>query len=424
MTHKFSPLAIVVAAMIVMSSCLGNDNEDDTIYYDDTAISAFSLGTLAIKLHTTAYDGVTDSTYYSSISGSSYNFYIDQFASTIYNPDSLPAGTVTSHALATITTVNSGTPILNLYSRSGSDSLAYYSSTDSIDFTNPVRVRVYNMRASAYREYTVTVNVHKETADSFAWHSIAVDGLDDLQGRRFITMFDSTLCLVGTRDGASVDYIKKGGSWVGETMTSGISFLLGEAGNSVYELTGNAIMRSTDGGAWVKDSLDDSAANLPDSAASLIVRPSRVNDGDYKLILIGNRDGRTVVWSKVVESDNNDNPWTYYNSDEYNRKTLPYLSNVKAVAYDDGIIATGGDFTAVYYSPDDGLTWSTSATYALPEDFGLTEAPFALGVDHNNIMYISKDGSGEIWQGRLARLGWEKRQTVFTRAAQGSTADR
>lgn len=416
MTYRFSPVLIMVSAIILLSSCLDGDNEDNTTYYDDTAISAFSLGTLAIKLHTTASDGVTDSTYYSTITGSNYRFYIDQLTANIYNPDSLPAGTDPSHVLATITTLNSGTAILNLRSQSGQDSLAYYSSSDSIDFTDPVRIRVYNMRATAYREYTVTVNVHREKPDSFAWHSTAVEGLEGVTGRRLVTMNGHAM-LFGYRDGAPVAFERAdGGQWAATaTSLTTDSTLLGDSENSSYALRDGAIWRSTGGGAWVRDSLDDSADNLPEGAASLIVKASNVNDGTCNLTLVGNRDGRTVVWGKVEEPDNAGNPWYYYGPDEYNRKTLPYLGNVRATAYDGGILATGGDFTAVYFSPDAGLTWEASSVYTLPEEFGYEAAHFTFCTDDNNIMYITKDGSGEIWSGRLARLGWKQEDTVFDR---------
>ena len=45
MTKKLSSLFIMVLTLLSMSSCLGT-SEDKTTYYDDTAITAFSLGTL------------------------------------------------------------------------------------------------------------------------------------------------------------------------------------------------------------------------------------------------------------------------------------------------------------------------------------------------------------------------------------------
>lgn len=169
MNKLFSHVVILFAAALSLTSCLSDNDESETTYYTDTAISSFSLGTLNITYHTTASDGVTDSTYKSTFSASSYAFDIDQQKGTIANEDSLPVGTDAAHCLATINTVNSGTVLLVLTSSTGADSLAYYSSSDSIDFTSPVRLRVYNMEGSAYRNYIVTVNVHKQKENQFSW---------------------------------------------------------------------------------------------------------------------------------------------------------------------------------------------------------------------------------------------------------------
>ena len=184
MIKNIPSLLLTIVSALLLTSCLSS-NDEEVVYYEDTAVTAFSLGTLKITYHTTASDGVTDSTYTSTLDCSSYKLYIDQLSQTIYTPDSLPVGIDPSAALATVTTKNSGTAVLNLYSKSGADSLAYYSSNDSIDFTNPVRLRVYNMMGTAYREYTVHVNVHKESVDEFSWKATDA-GLSTLTSRRFV----------------------------------------------------------------------------------------------------------------------------------------------------------------------------------------------------------------------------------------------
>ena len=418
MRHCFSPICIMLTAILTLSSCLSNDDNDDTTYYDDTAISSFSLGTLSVVNHTTAKDGVTDSTYTTSLTGSNYKFDIDQLSATISNADSLPAGTKVSAVLATIGTVNGGTAVLNLKSSTGKDSLVYYSSSDSIDFSNPVRVRVYNMRATAWREYTVTVNVHRERPDSFAWAKTEVEGLNDVKNRHFVTLSDGTIALLGQRDGADVAFTHDEKGWKETEVDDADTDALARTAAYKYAMRNGSIMRSPLGSAqWTAESIDDDASYLPTANANIIVRESAVNPGTYNLVLIGNNNGMTVVWSKVEESNNADNEWAFYPADDYNKKTLPYLANLTATGYDGGIIATGGDFSKVYFSPDNGLTWSQDTTYTLPTAFGRTATHVTITTDNNNIMYITRDGSDEIWSGRLARLGWAKNQTVFTRAA-------
>ena len=155
MNKLFSHVVILIAAALSLTSCLSDNDESETTYYTDTAISSFSLGTLNITYHTKASDGVTNKT--------------------IANSDSLPKGTDAAHCLATINTVNSGSVVLVLKATTGKDSLAYYSSSDSIDFSSPVRIRVYNMTLTAYREYTVKVNVHQEEENQFEWKAGTFD---------------------------------------------------------------------------------------------------------------------------------------------------------------------------------------------------------------------------------------------------------
>jgi len=418
MRHCFSPICIMLTAILTLSSCLSNDDNDDTTYYDDTAISSFSLGTLSVVNHTTAKDGVTDSTYTTSLTGSNCKFDIDQLSATISNADSLPAGTKVSAVLATIGTVNGGTAVLNLKSSTGKDSLVYYSSSDSIDFSNPVRVRVYNMRATAWREYTVTVNVHRERPDSFAWAKTEVEGLSGVTNRHFATLSNGTIALLGQRDGVDVAFTHDVTGWT-ETKVSDVDAdALAHTANYKYAMRQGVIMRSPLGAAqWSEEKLDDDTAPLPTTDVNIIARESEVNPGTYNLVLVGNNNEKTVVWSKVEESDNADNEWAFYPADDYNKKTLPYLANLTATGYDGGIIATGGDFSKVYFSPDYGLTWSPDTTYTLPVAFGRDYAHVTITTDANNIMYITRDDSNEIWSGRLARLGWAKPQTSFSRAA-------
>ena len=77
MIKKFLAFACMALAMFAFSSCLNSD-EDEITYYDDTAVTAFSLSAANRYIHTTASDGVTDSVYKTSLTVSGYAFSIDQ----------------------------------------------------------------------------------------------------------------------------------------------------------------------------------------------------------------------------------------------------------------------------------------------------------------------------------------------------------
>ena len=164
MKIRIVPVVIAIASLL-LASCLKSSDEE-TVSYSDTAIVSFSLGTLDRYVTTKAKDGVTDSTYKTTVTGSAYKFYIDQHACRIYNVDSLPKGTDVAHVLCNVTGKNSGVVVIKSLT---SDSLRYYSSSDSIDFTSQREFRVYANNGSGFRAYTVSVNVHQEEADDFKW---------------------------------------------------------------------------------------------------------------------------------------------------------------------------------------------------------------------------------------------------------------
>ena len=155
-------------AALCMTSCLGDD-EMNTVVYQDTAITAFTLGTVKRTMHTTSSTG-EDSTYTASVTGSNYKFYIDQQQGLIYNADSLPQNCDLSRVLCTMSSKNSGSVILNLRTADGTkDSLVLYNATDSINLTKPMEVRVFNQAGTAFRRYTLTVNIHQEDGEEFHW---------------------------------------------------------------------------------------------------------------------------------------------------------------------------------------------------------------------------------------------------------------
>ena len=160
---------VALFTMVSLCACLGTDDEEIE-YNEDTAITAFSLGTLNRYLHTLSKSN-TDSVYKTTITGSNYKFYIDQVKCEIYNPDSLPYGTDAQHVICTINSKNNGVVLVKSMT---SDSLSYYNSSDSLDFTSPRTVFVYSNSGRERREYTIRLNVHQEEADSFKWKAMNI----------------------------------------------------------------------------------------------------------------------------------------------------------------------------------------------------------------------------------------------------------
>jgi hypothetical protein len=113
-----------------------------------------------------------------------------------------------------------------------------------------------------------------------------------------------------------------------------------------------------------------------------------------------------VVWSKIVEEDSEkDIPWMYQEFKKKNQYALPRLNNLYVIPYADGLLATGGDFDKMYYSTDCGITWQSDKRFVMPT--GLSATAASLAVDADNFIWIVCAGSGEVWKGRLNKLGWK-----------------
>ena len=356
MKRKFFAFILLLSAGLSLSSCLSSDDDTNIEYTHDTAITAFSLGTMNRYYLGKTSDGTKDSTYATTIAGSNYKFYIDQAAGKIYNADSLPVGTKISAALASITAKQSSPLLWVLKDKDNKDSLAYYSSSDSVDFSKPKEIRVYNNDYSAYRTYTITVNVHKEGPDSFVWHSLAAQNGDlaalagmkavsagncvyvfgksngvtkifktGLNGGTFgnpltpnVALGEDAYKSAIAKDGKL--YILNNGkvlksddaiNW--ESVTTDVSLLqlIGASSNCLYAYTAAGIAVSKDNGAsWTPDAMDDKGADfLPTENLSLVVKPVRSVKGAENLLLLGNRKVRenekkdtvATIWTRTFD---------------------------------------------------------------------------------------------------------------------------
>lgn len=463
MRRYFCPLLALLATVFVLASCLGSD-EDDTTLYSDTAITSFSISTAKMTKHTTSSTG-DDSTYvYTNSSMSDYPFTIDQLNGLIYNVDSLPIGTDATKLLVSFSTKNNG--IAYIENATG-DSLKALLTTDSTDFSSPRRLRVYASDVSAYRAYVVTVNVHKEVADSFRWTYVgdnaeiaALTGMKAVYAYGRMVLFGSdgsTTSVYSTTNGVEwakgsaafgsdaygnvamkgdTLYILDGGmlkvstdgeTFADKTAVSGLRKLLGGSASELYGLGDDgSLMVSKDGGStWAVDDIDEDASFLPATDIAFYSAASSYADSTDYALVAGSRpladypdDGNAVVWSKVVEyaQGSEDGQWTYINVDDANMYPLPRLSGLNVVGYGDKMVAAGlagvggcgyEPFSNFYESRDGGITWKRNASYALPESFDRWIPAFAMVVDGSNNVWIFCGGTGQVWRGLQSGMAWK-----------------
>lgn len=422
MKSKFAAFTLLLATVFLMASCLESDN--DYTYTDDCAISSFSVTTAKQNTFVKTSDGLRDSLVVKELTLSNYKFYIDQINGKIYNPDSLPCGVDAKKLICSVSNSSAGLVVIK---KEKSDSLDYFSSTDSLDFSVDREVQVVSNSGLSVKKYTVHVNVHKEQADSFAWHATPICAeLKNLQGIKTAAV-NGKLLLLGTDGNNTLVYANNGTQWtkcetnLGHNLaadaykslvTKDDYAYISDGGNIVrtndgktwdimgtatdvtrlvaasrYSLYGYAtdgrLMTSKDNGAtWAVAEIDDELSLMPygeTTYASVEIEGYAKTD---RVMLFGTRNAATypndkylTIWGKIDEAaENSENqPWAYYGVSADNNHAAPLLSGISAVAYDGGVYMMGqeeGKAPKFYKSLDNGITWrEDTATVMLPTNF-------------------------------------------------------
>lgn len=451
MKRKFFAFIALITATLSLSSCLSSD-ETTVEYTHDTAITAFSLGSLDRYTKTKAGK---DTLLKANVTGSDYKFYIDQAQRKIYNVDSLPAGTRTAAVLATITSKNSS-PILLMDINKTDSVAAYYSSSDSINFSTSRLIRVYSSDYSAYAQYTVTVYVHKELPYEFKWHELAQNNsqlaaFSDLkavacgdyiyvfgktaEGTKVLKsainngsawssiMMDVGLSSDAYQSAVALDgelYISDGGkvyasadaaTWTKVSENADIKQLIGASSKNLYAYTATGIVVSKNQGvSWEAEKLDTDADFLPKQNISMNVAGVLSAKDVENVMLMGTRDKAlndtvATTWLRTVDYDaNEDGQWNYLEIEKNKSGKMPWLDQVITCAADTGFVALGSN-GKWYKSQDAGLTWKQDAMVVLPAKFA-NEGRFAFCRDKQHYYWIIRNGY--VWRGRFNIDGWSK----------------
>ena len=432
-------------ATLTMTSCLNDDDENKSVSYKDTAITSFSLGQLKQVRDTIAKNG-SDSTYTSKYNAARVKFYIDQEQGLIYNPDSLPYGTNPASALAKITTKNSGTVVIK---STTDETFSYYSSSDSINFSTPRVFRVYSNKGSEYRDYKVTVNVHKQKGNVFSWQAmqansnfasftamkavstgnkVYVFGTNGSQTVAYVASKDNgnswtklsktftanayrSIAVQGTKlfviDNGTVYSSADGNSWATVVTNSSLKQLVAASPAELFALsTTGTLMTSKDNGTtWTTETLDSSTSLLP--ANNVNYSLAALSSDTYRVLLVGTLAGGTknASWTKISYRQNAQ--WNYVESSA-SKYQLPLYESLAVVSYDKAALALGVNSSSqllpMLLSRDGGITWKSDKSFTYPTDAQAATA-FAATVDSDQ--YIWLISGTKVWRGRLNRIGWD-----------------
>jgi hypothetical protein len=64
----------------------------------------------------------------------------------------------------------------------------------------------------------------------------------------------------------------------------------------------------------------------------------------------------------------------------------------------------------IYQSRDNGITWKYNPWYVFPDEFDSHATKVTATVDADNFLWLHCEGSGQVWRGRLNKLGWENQE--------------
>lgn len=369
-------ICITLSSVLLYTSCLGSDNNYEVTTYDDMAITGFSLSAVNRYIHTTSKSG-NDSVYKATLK-TMPTFTIDQNQYKIYNTDSVPKDCDLKHVLANI---SSSTYSGNIYIKSvASDTLYLYSNTDSIDFSQPRELRVYNNTLEKFRTYEVTINQHQVETGTILWEKMPAESYP-------------------------VDTEKEKWEQI-VAANADLKSFIGAGTKEAYAFSQDGrIMVTTDEGAtWMADNIDDDLSLLPKEDIAFVSCPFNPNeDTDYQLLagIIEEGEVISVVWRKIAEygEGSQASKWVYLPYEEYNRFYLPATPNLNLVYFHGYVLAIGTD--TIRYSQDGGITWHTSDQFTLPhgsEDLYFnTEAV----TDSEGALWFKINESNEVWRGVL-----------------------
>lgn len=460
MSRKNIIAIISLMLTTLVSSCI-NDDSTEIEYYDDAAITSFSLGKISRTIYTKNAAG-KDTVYVSTISCSGYQFSIDHASGRIFNNDSLPTNMQMNKSLATIYTKNAGyVYVKNIHN----DSLKAYSETDTLDLSIPRTLRCYANDGSWYKDYVVDVRVHKEAEDSVYWNRMADNaGIAKMESMKALH-FNNKIIAYGVTDGSCKAFATSntdGNSWQELSTPETSKMSMTTDGTLLYALTADAkiygtadaeqwteiaqntqlkalvaasrteiyaisndgkLMKSDNQGAtWSEEHIDDDVSMLPEDNFNSVTSVSLTNNDIDKVVLIGTRNNATdstcVVWSKTVDvtTPAKTQPWMYQEYDNANRHKAPALENLCIAPYNNGMIMIGGKgigtckalaFDRILFSYDNGQNWWGDERFYLPKDMRSSEKSFAIVADSNNFLWILCGETGQIWKGHLSQLTWK-----------------
>lgn len=446
----------LLAAPILFVSCLKGDEEVLDPY---AAITAFSVNNFKVWYHDINING-NDTLVYRTESGTMYPMTIDQLNNRIYNVDSISHGAVVNRLLLNIESTG-----YVYYSKKRADGTyvdTIWSSSDSIDLSEPLKFKIMSPDSKYIREYDVRLNVHKIHPDSMSWAKTDTIGFTALKEQTSVIRQDS-IYLFG-KDAMGIPVlvtrsIEKNTGWSAPVELQGV---VADAWNAnviqyeglMYMVQDGELYLSANGSDWTKSQTTErfrslisqsnseysegvcwalsesgdilksanmtdwevyqtSVASFPSRNISMICYPLKSNPQILRTVLVGIDDNELLsasVWTRL----STDSVWTKAAPSSTNNKILPKLEGMSLIRYDEDLYAFGEGMMTFYQSKDNGVTWRDCSLFSddysswnrymkFPFELVSQRAKFTSVTDSNNVIWIMTE-TGQVWRGGINRL--------------------
>lgn len=431
----------LMAILLLMFSCIKSD-DDETVGNPSCVITSFSVGDIKSDYSSKTING-KDTTYSRTVSGKNIHFNIDQVNGTITTVDSVAYWVNLTRVVPTINGV--GTAYYRKKGASG-DFVYLRSGNDSIDFSSGIELKVISSDGNYSRTYDVNILKSQYETEALNWEKISAN--NSIQGNIRTVANNGKLFVFAEKDGKTtvttgtprnndvewdtsldtsmaIDYrsvtvfnglfyaldenqqlcvSEDAAEWT-PTAFKTIDRLLAADKTRLYAFDGFAVVSTVDGLNWEELIVSDITA-LPQMPVSFEAYTLSTNSTLQNVVMTGcNTAGTsTPVWFKLSsESPESDQRWTYINISDDNPYALPLFDYVQMVRYDGVLIAAGkgqgaGNYSHLYVSPDNGITWHVDdTTYGIVSDINGSDLNITMTVC-GDFIYLIQSG-GNVWRG-------------------------
>lgn len=441
---------------LLLSSCLGSDDEPGYELSMDCQITNFSLSS-------------------DSVPGlSSVVFTIDQVNGRIFNADSMPYGTEIEKVICNMKFASTVWHCQLIQEAVGDT--VYWNSQDSVDFSKPVKIITTAIDQVTTKTYVAQVNVHQMIPDSMTWElygeGIAGAVLKnekvvvlDKEGEEYYYMYTQPadvskgyqLFRSAVSDAKNWTELPLTGLPADEIMLSQLTEYEGQ----VYAATAKgALYRSVNGQDWALVEHTPAIKALLGVVKQGNNRPSALSaitagDGEQQVFASMDKEGNwytgemvpdgfpvsgfgnvdynsmyrerlMLVGGRTVRNNLTNGVWSTMDGRAWSLITdteSDYFSpreGAMVTKYDKKLFLLGGieagdkALKDIYFSSDGGVTWDLSDTLTVMPDNFAPRGFASIHVDKENFIYLfggkEKTDANEldqVWRGRIHRLGFK-----------------